>query len=379
MDNKELASILEKAKAGNNDAISAIVKEYSGRVYNMAKIYGGDGVDAKTVAVRSFAKAIRNIDSLKDPAGFEEYLYGYVRQEAMKAQKKEKPAEGKKTMPPVPGSGKDSVSIPAFKPEPVEETAEPEYEPVPAEKAVDKEKEEPEEDAEDIPEPPVKQAKKRKKVIEEEEDDEDYDEDEEDDYDEERGGFPGWLLVILIVLAIIILVCLGMYFFMPELWDTIAESANDRLPFKLPYAEKTEEEEDAGSVIETAAPLATLTAAPVESIESTATPTVDAESILEGGDAAPLTTPTPTPEATPTPTPAAVQQASGTIGKVTVNVDNLNIRASASTSSESKGHATQGTTYDVYETASADGYTWYRIGTDQWIASDGTWAVYTAG
>lgn len=29
--------------------------------------------------------------------------------------------------------------------------------------------------------------------------------------------------------------------------------------------------------------------------------------------------------------------------------------------------------YDVYETTVADGYTWYKIGTNMWIADDGTW------
>ena len=35
------------------------------------------------------------------------------------------------------------------------------------------------------------------------------------------------------------------------------------------------------------------------------------------------------------------------------------------------------TTYDVYETTEADGYTWYRISETGWIASEGTWVTYT--
>lgn len=378
MDNKELASVLEKVKSGDNDAISALVREYSGRVQNMAKIYGGDHIDVKNVTVRAFAKTIRHLNELQDPSGFEEFLYDYVRQEAMNASQKEGSENNRKTeeksVPPVPKKDvKDSIKIPAFKPKPIEETEEKEYDFVPPEKdetSRQKEIPEAEEETEDIP---VKKTPVKKQIIEYEDDDED---EEDDDYEDEKGGFPSWLLVILIVIAIIVLVCLGLYFFMPELWDTIAESANDRLPIKLPYSEKTDEEEQTSMQIETAAPLATMTAAPVESLEPTVTPTVDAESILEGGDAAPLTTPTPTPESTPTSTPS--QQTSGVVGKITVNVDNLNIRASASTSSDSKGHASKGNIYDVYETTTAGGYTWYRIGEDQWIADNGSWATYTA-
>ena len=66
-----------------------------------------------------------------------------------------------------------------------------------------------------------------------------------------------------------------------------------------------------------------------------------------------------------------------TIGKVTVNVTDLNIRTGPGTSYDKTGsHAAQGTPYDVYETAEADGYTWYRIGEGQWIADDGTWVTF---
>lgn len=68
---------------------------------------------------------------------------------------------------------------------------------------------------------------------------------------------------------------------------------------------------------------------------------------------------------------------STSIGKVVVNVTDLNIRSSASTSGSLVGNAEEGKTYYVFETASDDSYTWYRIGEDQWIADDGSWLTYT--
>lgn len=64
------------------------------------------------------------------------------------------------------------------------------------------------------------------------------------------------------------------------------------------------------------------------------------------------------------------------IGTVKVNVTRLNIRESASKSSESLGHADEGKTYDVYEKKTNEGYTWYRIGEDKWIADNGEWVTY---
>ncbi len=64
------------------------------------------------------------------------------------------------------------------------------------------------------------------------------------------------------------------------------------------------------------------------------------------------------------------------IGSVTVRVDGLNIRAKATTQSSRLGKAVNGRTYDVYETASSEGYTWYRIGGNEWIAGAPSWVDY---
>lgn len=53
----------------------------------------------------------------------------------------------------------------------------------------------------------------------------------------------------------------------------------------------------------------------------------------------------------------------------------INMRSS--TSAKNKGNIIGSVypyeIYDVFETKSAEGYTWYRIGNNKWIANDGTW------
>lgn len=47
--------------------------------------------------------------------------------------------------------------------------------------------------------------------------------------------------------------------------------------------------------------------------------------------------------------------------------------AALSDNSNQVGYANNGEVYAFYETTVAEGYTWYRIGEDKWIADDGTW------
>lgn len=69
-------------------------------------------------------------------------------------------------------------------------------------------------------------------------------------------------------------------------------------------------------------------------------------------------------------------QDTGGIGKVTVLVDKLNIRAGSSVETEKNGTAVNGKTYDVFEIKKNEEYTWYRIGDNRWIADNGTWCNY---
>ena len=51
----------------------------------------------------------------------------------------------------------------------------------------------------------------------------------------------------------------------------------------------------------------------------------------------------------------------------------INVRKSYSTLSEKVGLLEYGTVVDVYETKISEGYTWNRIGTNRWIADNGSW------
>lgn len=60
----------------------------------------------------------------------------------------------------------------------------------------------------------------------------------------------------------------------------------------------------------------------------------------------------------------------GIIGYATVIIDDLNIRNTPGTNGKILTLAKQWQSYPVYETTKSGGYTWYRIGTDMWIADD---------
>jgi hypothetical protein len=66
------------------------------------------------------------------------------------------------------------------------------------------------------------------------------------------------------------------------------------------------------------------------------------------------------------------------IGKLTVEISDLTIRTGAGVSTSRAGICMNGAVYPVFETKTSDGYTWYRINATQWVANDGTWAVYEA-
>jgi len=67
-----------------------------------------------------------------------------------------------------------------------------------------------------------------------------------------------------------------------------------------------------------------------------------------------------------------------TLGKIEVINGPINIRKGAGTSYSTDGQAAVGKVYEVYEKKTADGFTWYRIGTDRWIADNGSWVKFTA-
>ncbi|MBQ2583958.1 MAG: hypothetical protein II568_02160, partial [Erysipelotrichaceae bacterium] len=66
------------------------------------------------------------------------------------------------------------------------------------------------------------------------------------------------------------------------------------------------------------------------------------------------------------------------IGRARVVTTNLNIRSSYSKNSRLMGQTNEPASYDVYEIVQNEGYIWYRIDADKWIANDGTWVVFTS-
>ena len=81
---------------------------------------------------------------------------------------------------------------------------------------------------------------------------------------------------------------------------------------------------------------------------------------------------TPNAQATTSPQSTTIT----TKGKVTVNVDELNIRSTFSTYGSRVGKAENGKTYDVYDSYYNQGYTWYKIGDNQWIAGKKEWVTF---
>ena len=172
-------------------------------------------------------------------------------------------------------------------------------------------------------------------------------EEEEDDDDDEAFNVPGWLLGSVIAILVVVALGLILYLLTPKVYDRTF----GLIPF-LPKAEATP----------TVSPTPSPTALPTPTISATATET-------------PVETATPTPEASATP---AAQTSLTKIGTVTVKVNGLNIRSSASTAADKVDSAVNGRSYDVFSTTTAGGYTWYQIGEGRWIADNGSWVTYTA-
>lgn len=66
------------------------------------------------------------------------------------------------------------------------------------------------------------------------------------------------------------------------------------------------------------------------------------------------------------------------IGTAKVITNNLNVRYGPSTDYGCKCQTNYPAQYDVYEVVQNQGYIWYKIAYEQWIANDGTWVEFTA-
>ena len=76
--------------------------------------------------------------------------------------------------------------------------------------------------------------------------------------------------------------------------------------------------------------------------------------------------------------PEEPESASARIGVITIISETpINIRTGAGTSYDKVSQTSPGSAYDVYETAQAEGYTWYRISDNAWVADqDGQWVEF---
>lgn len=89
-------------------------------------------------------------------------------------------------------------------------------------------------------------------------------------------------------------------------------------------------------------------------------------------------TSTPTPSATPVPsstpeaaTPEPVQQ----YGTAVINAELIK-RDQPSVNGAAVGSAYAGESYQVINMQEAEGYTWYQLSDNTWVASEGTWVTY---
>ena len=89
-------------------------------------------------------------------------------------------------------------------------------------------------------------------------------------------------------------------------------------------------------------------------------------------------TPEATAETTPEPTEEAVPD-DGSIGTAYILVTDLTMRKGPGVIYDQNGMAEPQKTYTVYEVTQADGYTWYRVGEDQWVPDlQSQFVTYTA-
>lgn len=90
--------------------------------------------------------------------------------------------------------------------------------------------------------------------------------------------------------------------------------------------------------------------------------------------------PTPTPTATPvpssTPTPeAATPEPASQYGTAVINAELIK-RDQPSVNGVAVGSAYAGESYQVVNIQEGEGYTWYQLSDNTWVASEGTWITY---
>lgn len=78
--------------------------------------------------------------------------------------------------------------------------------------------------------------------------------------------------------------------------------------------------------------------------------------------------------------PGSGQESAGPIGILVIQVDALRIRQTPSTSADETGMTEKGEVYEVLAIDHAEGYTWYMIGQNSWVADkDGKYGIFSEG
>ena len=90
-------------------------------------------------------------------------------------------------------------------------------------------------------------------------------------------------------------------------------------------------------------------------------------------------TATPTPSATPvpssTPAPTSTPEPAPQYGTAVINAELIK-RDQPSVNGAAVGSAYAGESYQVINMQEAEGYTWYQLSDNTWVASEGTWVTY---
>ncbi len=168
-----------------------------------------------------------------------------------------------------------------------------------------------------------------------------YEEEEQAAYEEHSKTL---LIIIIVAVIVAALVFCGIVF-----GKNINSFLYDHTGFQIPFLEQAEKPDDNDKA----------------EVVSTPKPAETAES-------------TPVPSETPVPTETPIPTAATKTGTVYINasakIQDINVRNSPSTGAgtDTGKNVYPGDKVTIYETIQSGGYTWYRIGDNEWIADNGS-------
>ncbi len=170
----------------------------------------------------------------------------------------------------------------------------------------------------------------------------------DDSYDEEEqvgyGNEHEHIIIPIIIIIVAVLVFCGIMF-----GKNINGFLYDHAGFQIPFMEQADKPDDKekAEIVSTPKPTETAEATPV---------------------------PTETPEPTETPVPVTTAKTGTVYINASAKIQDINVRNSPSTGSgtDTGKNVYPGDKVTIYETTQSGGYTWYRIGDNEWIADNGS-------